>query len=102
MATGLEEAGKIKCERYWPEEFKTERYFDVNVEWLAAEKCEGFMLTRLRASKVLCVCVCVCVCVCACICVSVCLCLYLFMCVCVCVMCICVYACLYMRMNVFA
>ena len=52
MATGLEEGGKVKCERYWPEEFKEEQYGDILVEWMSAEKRESYLITRLRIVKV--------------------------------------------------
>ncbi len=52
MATGLVEGSKVKCERYWPQEFKEDTYGDVKVEWMAAEKQTGYLVTRLKATKV--------------------------------------------------
>ena len=52
MATGLLEGGKQKCERYWPEEFSEQQYAGIRVEWMAAEKKPGYLLTKLEVKLV--------------------------------------------------
>ena len=97
MITNLKEGGKVKCERYWPEEGSCEYGpFRVTMsnQLVYPDYTTRTLQVSVSAIKVEDVYVCVHMCVHVCVCVYMCMCVYVCMCVCACVcVCVVVYVC---------